>query len=221
MWFPSISSHLSTFACHLLEDLLGDSPAKGAEAAAAPAAPEPDSPEDVDSLDGEPMTECDSSSDDERVDMDDGNDMEGMELTDVPPFPDPFAMVEIDDDDDDDCPEETVVVSNPDGSSTVYAVDPNRNSQIEEYRLPALATKIAEHPPPQVCSTGMFFVDVAKILVWWSIPCTTMLFSNVKTFVFGISLCPRWCCRPQAPQAAADCKGSGFQSGGCYDHSSA
>ena len=158
MQFPYNSSHLSVSACHLLEDMLGKPVDEGAAAAAAaPAAPEPDSPEGMGSLDGESLTDIDSP-DDESVEMDVGDEMDSKgKLTDVPPGPDPFAMVTIEDDD---CPEETVVVSNPDGSSTVYAVDPNRDSQIEEYRLPALATKIAEYPPPPVCSAGMFLLKL-------------------------------------------------------------
>ena len=140
-------------------------PAAAAPAAPAapaePVAPESDCPESVGSLDGETMTEVDSS-DDEDVDMDDdGDEMDNVgKPTDVPQGPDPFAMVEIEDDD---CPGETVVVSNPDGSSIVYEVDPKRDSQIEEYRLPALATKIAEHPPPLPdSSAGTFLLGSYK-----------------------------------------------------------
>ena len=55
---------------------------------------------------------------------------------------------------------EKVTITNSDGSSATYEVDPERDAQIEDERLPVLGQKVEEHgpptPPPPVCSPGIW-----------------------------------------------------------------
>lgn len=50
---------------------------------------------------------------------------------------------------------EQVVLQHPDGSSEVYELDANRDSNIPPEKLPLVGTKIGEHPAPSVSVPGL------------------------------------------------------------------
>lgn len=52
---------------------------------------------------------------------------------------------------------EQVVLQHPDGSSEVYELDANRDSNIPPEKLPLVGTKIGEHPAPSVSVPGLIF----------------------------------------------------------------
>ena len=51
---------------------------------------------------------------------------------------------------------EQVVLQLPDGSSEIYELDANRDSNIPPEKLPLVGTKIGEHPLPSVSVQGLF-----------------------------------------------------------------
>jgi hypothetical protein len=54
---------------------------------------------------------------------------------------------------------EQVVLQHPDGSSEVYELDANRDSNIPPEKLPLVGTKIGEHPAPSVSVPGLIFFE--------------------------------------------------------------
>jgi hypothetical protein len=157
--FPKIPSQsLLRPAENLLPDQEPDEPDE-------PDEPEPsdDAMEDDDNEGGESQESEESDGEIVGTDIDSGSDAQSHTGQDVQGCLEPSAVVVSEE-----SPlgsqsgtplvaVEQVVLQHPDGSSEVYELDANRDSNIPPEKLPLVGTKIGEHPAPSVSVPGLIF----------------------------------------------------------------
>lgn len=144
--------------------------------------------------DGEVLpTDVDTSDDASTSDAASGGGIPGCD----PPIPKPQASVVVLDETHKSDPPERIVLHDLDGSAEVYEVDPNRQSQIPDEKLPLVGTLVAKYPAP-IRSSGLLVRDV-----WGSSrACSKVVGVFSPWFVRSTALCIRWPNGPQSAQAA-------------------